>query len=220
MNLRSLQWRSLRPVQKFAVMRAAYKDWVASGLLKKGKSKGGLAKVLGVHQSQITRLLDGDRQIKAEELPLIARYIQEPPPAEAQFEAEEPDESGPRRMIPIIGYVGANSQAHSYQIPAGQLDEIEAPEDATESTVAVEIKGESLGALFDRWIVFYDDVREPVTPDLYGRLCVVGLPDERILIKKIKHIGGGFYDLLSNTEETIQGVAIKWAAKVKNMVPR
>jgi hypothetical protein len=31
---------------------------------------------------------------------------------------------------------------------------------------------------------------------------------------------GALYDLLSNTEDPIRGVAIEWAARVKLMVPR
>lgn len=125
-----------------------------------------------------------------------------------------------KRTVPIVGYVGANSEAHTYAVPAGSLDDVEAPDGSTEETVAVEIKGDSLGALFDRWIVFYDDVRSPVTSDLYGKLCVVGLADERILIKKIRPRRDGRFDLLSNTDGTIENAAIEWAAKVKLMVPR
>jgi hypothetical protein len=36
---------------------------------------------------------------------------------------------------------------------------------STDSTVAVEIRGESLGSFFDRWIVFYHDVRRLVRAD-------------------------------------------------------
>lgn len=218
MTLRSLQWSFLRPVQKSLPMRELLRRWVASGLLKKGKSKGALADVLGVHQAQVTRILNGRRLIKAAEIPLIAAYLDEPrPDIDLAFELDERPAS---RMVPIIGYVGAFSQTHIYAVSAGQLDEIEAPEDATDRTVAVEIKGNSLGELFDRWVVFYDDVRDPVTPDLVGKLCVVGLVDERILIKKLRRAQNGLFDLLSNTEAPIKSVAVKWAARVKNMVPR
>jgi len=69
--------------------------------------------------------------------------------------------------------------------------------------------------------VFYDDVRSPVTPDLYGKLCVVGLPDGRILVKQVKPSKtSGLYHLMSQTEGSLLDQEILWAAKVKNMSPR
>lgn len=131
-----------------------------------------------------------------------------------------PPPIGPRQ-VPVMGYVGAGAVAHFYGEAQGPFDMVPAPDDATPETVAVEIRGESLGALFDQWLVFYDEVRTPVTPDMVGRLCVVGLPDDRVLVKQIKRAKSpGFYHLLSNTEAPILDVEISWAAKVKHMVPR
>jgi hypothetical protein len=88
-------------------------------------------------------------------------------------------------------------------------------------TVAVEIRGESLGALFDRWLVYYDQVERPVTPELIGKLCVVGLADGRVLIKKIQRSKAkGLFHLISNTEAPLTDVAIEWAARVTSMQPR
>ncbi len=86
--------------------------------------------------------------------------------------------------------------------------------------MAVEIRGNSLGELFDRWLVFYDDVRRPVTEDLIGKLCVVGLADGRVLIKKIGRSTNGLYDLLSEKEPPIENAVIEWAARVNAMAPR
>jgi transcriptional regulator with XRE-family HTH domain len=125
------------------------------------------------------------------------------------------------RTVPLVGYVGAGAAAHFYAAGDGNLGEVPAPEDATPETVAVEIRGESLGSLFDQWLVFYDEVRSPVTHDMIGRLCVVGLPYDRVLIKQIRPSKSpGLYHLLSNTEPPILDVEIVWAAKVKSMVPR
>jgi len=133
----------------------------------------------------------------------------------------ETGEAPARPSIAVVGYVGAGAKTHFYAVAQGDLDEIPAPTWTTPSTVAVEIRGDSLGALFDRWLVFYDDVRSPVTPDLIGKLCVVGLSDDRILIKKL-HRGKqpGTFDLISEREEPIRGATVLWAAKVKTMVAR
>ncbi len=123
-------------------------------------------------------------------------------------------------FVNLVGYVGAGAAAHYFAQDAA-LDEVPAPMGSTDSTVAVEIRGDSLGTFFDRWLVFYDDVHRPVTAELINKLCVVGLDDGRILIKKIQRSKSrGLFHLLSQTEDPILDVAIEWAARVKNMVPQ
>lgn len=126
----------------------------------------------------------------------------------------------PPRTIQIVGHVGAGGEAF-FDCGQGPFGEIDAPDGATDATVAVEIRGTSLGELFDRWIIFYDDRREPVTPDLLGKLCVIGLADERIVVKKLKrgHRRDRF-DLMSNVGEPMYDQVVIWAARVKQMVPK
>lgn len=186
-----------------------YLNWVRSGLDKDGKTQTGLATAIGVKQPQISRMLAGDRKIKLTEIPRIAAYLGVPPPERAQF------------TVPLVGYVGAGAAAHFFAEAQGPFADVTAPEGSTEDTVGVEIQGDSLGAFFDRWIVFYDDVRRPVTNDLIGKLCVVGLSDDRVLIKKlIKSNDKKRFHLISLTEEPILDVIVDWAARVKTMVPR
>lgn len=126
----------------------------------------------------------------------------------------------PARMVKVVGYVGAGAETHYYAVSQGDLDEIPAPDNATDRTVAAEIKGSSLGKLMNGWYVFYDDIRRPVTPDLIGELCIVGLSDGRILVKGItKNHKPGHFDLISNAENEppIEGVKIDWAAKIEGM---
>lgn len=130
-------------------------------------------------------------------------------------------EGGRPRTVPLVGYVGAGAAAHFYAEAQGPLDYVPAPENATDKTVAVEIRGESIGSFFDTWLVYYDDVRSPVTSDLLGRLCVVGLPDTRVLVKKIqKSRSPGLYHLLSQTEDPILDQEVAWAARVTSLAPR
>lgn len=123
--------------------------------------------------------------------------------------------------VPLVGYVGAGAVAHFYGDTQGELDRVPNITDGNKNTVAVEVRGESLGPIFEHWLVYYDEVRSPVTSDMYGQLCVVGLPDDRVLIKKIRPAKSpGLYHLLSNTEPPITDQEVVWAARVKNMVPR
>ncbi|MGD9544977.1 helix-turn-helix domain-containing protein [Methylocystis sp.] len=135
---------------------------------------------------------------------------------EGPEELDEPD----TKTVPIVGYVGAGAETF-FESGQGPFDYVEAPDGATEDTVAVEIRGTSLGELFDRWLIFYDQRREPVTSDLIGKLCVVGLADERIVVKKLKRgQRKDKYDLLSNTEPPLYDQSVIWAARVKQMVPK
>lgn len=125
------------------------------------------------------------------------------------------------RTVSLIGYVGAGAEAHLFAEGQGPFDQVEAPEGSNEKTVAVEIRGDSLGSFFDTWLVFYDDVRDPPGTDLTNKLCIVGVADGRILIKKlVKGTLPGHFTLLSQFEPPIYDVIVEWAAKVKNMVPR
>jgi len=132
-----------------------------------------------------------------------------------------PDEEEPgRRVVPVVGYVGAGATAHFYAVSQGGLDDVPAPDGSTDRTVAVEIRGDSLGPLFDRWLAFYDDVRSPIVTELLGQLCVVGLADDRVLIKRVRRGRGKTFDLFSQSKENdVLGVEVAWAARVKLMAP-
>jgi hypothetical protein len=57
-----------------------HREWLRRGLQQPGKSNAGLAKVLGIDPSIVSKMLTGKRQIKATELPAIARYLGVPEP--------------------------------------------------------------------------------------------------------------------------------------------
>jgi hypothetical protein len=120
--------------------------------------------------------------------------------------------------VPVIGYVGAGAATHLYAVAQGDLDEVDAPAGARDATVAVEIRGDSLGPFFNRWLVFFEHERGPATPELIGQLCVVALEDERVLIKQLaRGRREGLFTLLSQSEAPIEDVRIRWAAKVKTI---
>lgn len=120
----------------------------------------------------------------------------------------------------VVGYVGAGDAAHFYSINQGDIDEVPTPDGASTDTVAVRIVGPSLGPFFDQALAFYDNVQRPVTADLVGRLCIVGLEDGRVLIKKLRRGKGDLFTLISQTEDPIRDVAVEWAARVIDVRPR
>lgn len=127
-----------------------------------------------------------------------------------------------KKTVRVAGYVGASGEAVYYRFSDDQFEYVEPPPGATDQTVAVEVRGGSLGDAFKSWLVFYRDIRSPVTEDLYNRLCVVGLADDRILVKIVKHERDGSFTLLSNAaiEPPIKNAAIEWASRVTDMRPR
>jgi len=130
-------------------------------------------------------------------------------------------EEPPPPKVPVVGYVGAGSTVHFYDVAQSDLDEVFGPPGGAEKMSAVEVRGESLGPYFNRWYVFYDDVRSPMTSDLISQLCMIGLSDGRALIKQVQRGSAeGLYNLHSGTEKPIADVRIEWAAKVNSVSRR
>lgn len=186
-----------------------------------GLTMEGLAERVGTSPGQLSDLEKGKRRYNRDWLEKFATALDIgvkdlfSPPAPAGT-------SDPvARTVRVVGYVGAGDAAHYYDAAQGPFDEVQAPEYATKETVAAEVRGPSIGKHFDGWLVFYDERRSPVTPDMIGKLCVVGLLDGRILVKVIKAARTpGYYHLLSETEGPMNDEEIEWAAEVTGMRPR
>jgi|SRR3569832_14057 len=124
-------------------------------------------------------------------------------------------------MVPIVGFVGAGGTI-VYSEGQGPFGEAQMPpKNGTETTVAVVVRGDSMaGQLEDGWLVYYDNRRSAPTEELVGRLCVVGLTDGRILIKKLlPGRQNGKYDLYSTNAAPMLDQQIDWAAKVTWIAP-
>jgi transcriptional regulator with XRE-family HTH domain len=192
-------------------------DWIRKALRETGKTRSGLARALGRSPSAVTDLLNGKRRLKAEEIPLIVEYLGVDPPRFLTG-GRAPAQSA---SVFLIGFVGAGAQAHFYADGRGPFDEVAAPDAGSARTVAVHVRGHSLGALFDNWLIFYDDIRRPPGDELIDRMCVCGLSDGRILIRGIKRSPiRDLWTLVSNVEPPLYDVALDWAAQVREMRPR
>lgn len=157
-------------------------------------------------------------KLERSERELTARYIAS---AAKAFGVPEANVLAPPSTVPVVGYVGAGAAAHYYAEGQGPFDEVPMPEGGTPDTVAVEVRGDSLGSLFNQWLVYYDEIRVPPALDLIGKLCVVGLANDQVLVKKLmRGTGPGLFHLLSQTESPIEDAVIVWAARVRAMTPR
>lgn len=123
--------------------------------------------------------------------------------------------------VPVVGYVGAGDAAHFYEVDQGEIDRIEAPDNATDGTTAREIRGNSIGRFFDGWILFTNPRQRGVPGAYIGELCEVHLPDGRVLVKQVqKSKFEGLYHLFSETEPPMMDEEVEWSAKVIGMRPR
>jgi phage repressor protein C with HTH and peptisase S24 domain len=127
-------------------------------------------------------------------------------------------------MVPLIGFVGAGGEA-IFSNGQGPFGEVDAPPRYTHSTVAVEVRGDSMPGVAEHgWILYYDDVRAPVDESFLGRKApvVVGLDNGRVLVKRIKAgTKPGYYHLLSTGgEDPIVDARVTWAARITWIKPR
>lgn len=138
----------------------------------------------------------------------------------------DPDLAGHKarpRQVDLVGYVAAGADSVTFADGQGPFDTVDAPVWANDQTVAVEVRGASLGPLLDRWLIFYDQVRDPPGDDMEGRLCVVGLADGRVMVKALRRArGSGLWHLFSNngSDPPILDQEVLWAALVRGMQPK
>jgi transcriptional regulator with XRE-family HTH domain len=177
-----------------------------------GMSQARLAAEARTSQPQIQRLETSKRKLTKEWAERLA------PPLKVTAQQLLFDDAP--TLVKLVGYVGAGGEAE-FGYGQGPFDEVHAPPEPTGRTVAVGIRGQSLGPFFDEWLVYYDDVRHPPTEDLIGKLCVIGLHGGRVLIKKLARSDKrGRWDLLSQFEPPLYGERVEWAAPVKLMQPK
>lgn len=160
---------------------------------------------MGIPNSAVTAILNGGRQIKANEVPKIRKY----------FKLDS---------VPIRGLASAGDRIAFFSLEESEPEYVPALENSTLDTVAVEIRGDSLGAALNGWVAYYDNVQRPVTDDLLNELCVLGLSDGSVQIKKVQRSRNKrFVHLVSNTgsqETDVPRSAIEWAAKVTGLRPK
>lgn len=186
-----------------------------------GWSQAKLATAVSQAQTTISSWERGRTEPTREDVQRVADALGIDP-----VQLEVPSASGERAdrqppTVPVVGYVQAGAEAILFAEGQGPFDEVPAPHNATAKTVALQSRGESLGPLLSEWLVYYDDVRSPITADMYGRLCVLGLPDGRVVVKQLKPAGGGErFHLISQNEGPMLDQEVAWGAVVTAMTPR
>jgi len=170
-----------------------------------------LAERVNLSISQVSRIERGERQPTLADLRLFSKVLKKPISA---LVASAP--------VMVVGFVGAGGEGVLYAEGQGPHEVVERPSDASDDTVAVVVKGDSMtGTADDGWTLYYDEVRTPPLDDLLGLLCVVGLDDGRILVKRLQRgRRRGRFDLYSNNTKPLLDQEVEWAAKVTWIKPR
>lgn len=178
---------------------------IERGLRKPGKTKGGLARAMGVRPGAVSEILSGLRLIKASEIAAIMDYLE-------------------LNSVPIMGRVGAGAviEPENEQVPPEGLGEVELPFPISEETVAFEVAGDSMLPKYENGdvIVVYRDQRHPLA-SFYGEEAAVLLKTGERYLKTIERgKSPSLVNLTSFNAKPINGVKLEWIGEICVTLPR
>jgi transcriptional regulator with XRE-family HTH domain len=125
-------------------------------------------------------------------------------------------------FVPIIGRVGANPEG-LVLFATGQEpgDVAPIPPGGTDKAVALLVVGHSMrGVADDGALIYFEDQRTAVTPDMLGHVVVVETDTDEVLVKRLlRGSRPGLYDLESIAGPTRQDARLRWAAHITAIIP-
>lgn len=187
------------------MVRRMFQEWIAAGLKQKGKDQYGLADVLGVERSVVSKIITGKRQLKADEIEKVASYIGTPPPD---------------RIMPVAYTVGAGQEVFAVDGDAPLEYEPVSGMWGIEAELAI-VKGDSMWPLFsDGTRIIFGPARPP-RPDDHRKMRMVRLADDRLLVKVMTRTAEpGVWTLESLNAPPIEDKVVYSVAEILRIEPR
>jgi transcriptional regulator with XRE-family HTH domain len=179
-------------------------EWIKKGLAKPGKHQKGLADALGIDRSGVSKLLSGERQIKANEIEKIAAYLEEPPPS---------------RMMSLRYRIGAGQTVYAIDTDDAIDYEPVSGMWGIDAELAV-VDGDSMWPAFEHGArIFLGPARAPA-PEDNRKMRVVRLADDRMLVKTmIRTADPAIWTLLSLNAPPIEDVVVVAVAPIIRIEP-
>lgn len=175
-------------------------------LKDKGQTSRDFAEAMDLDAGQVSRFITGKRRANTEFLAKAAEILDVS--VADLFEREQ---------IPIVGYVSAGAEIYPYDDheKGGGLDYIDAPPDCPPSAIAVRVRGTSMYPVYPEGDILVYDGQHRHIQELYGKRCIVGMPDGRRFVKTVEQ---GSTDmtvtLASFNAPPMVDVVIEWAARI------
>lgn len=185
--------------------------------LPRGTAKR-LAEALNLQPTDISKIVSGRRKVQGHEVMPIRDFFSQ---LEGAFGSNRSANRGGPELVPVIGYVGAGDRQYIYDVDAEFIEEIEAPGKMADGTVALAIRGNSLGPAFNGGYVFYSKQPQTDIDSLIGELCVVRTTTGATYIKTIEPGDAPqTYSLIAINGQPLESVALEWAVPVLAVTPR
>ncbi|MBX9717891.1 MAG: LexA family transcriptional regulator [Microbacteriaceae bacterium] len=124
--------------------------------------------------------------------------------------------------VPVVGFVGAGGQAFLYSENDNPNETVVRPPESPDTTVAAFVRGDSMSGIADDGDIIYWD-EQPTAPNdsMYNKLCVIGLTDGRVVVKRlVRGSQPGKWHLLSTTQAPMLDMEVEWASRVTWIRPR
>lgn len=172
---------------------AASIEWLRKGLALPGKNQKGLARVLGISPSQMSRMMSGGRNLKADEIPLAAEYFGIAAPMGFGEDAAVFEGKNQEKLAPIYRVVGDSASGWLIERHEAPIDsKPRAPHFVNSAKVfGFYAPDEAMAPRFKQGeIAWVDPARPPKAGDevvLIGKTKSPG--PERIILAELRKIG-------------------------------